>query len=99
MKRASRVLLSPRQRCVSFALIFRPAIVASSAVSVASERLSGVCYIVLIVYIKDVIFLRATLYGLGASHISSIPKCNTTSYKLTLIRYLGPNSFIEFSQR
>ena len=42
-------------------------------------------------YIKDVVFLRATPYDLGAFHILSIPKCNTTSYGLTWVRYLGPN--------
>lgn len=55
------------------------------------SSLSGVCYIVLIVYIRDVVFLRATPYGLGASHILSIPNCNTTSYGLTWVRQLGPN--------
>ena len=42
-------------------------------------------------YVKDVVFLRATPYDLGAFHILSIPKCNTTSYGLTWVRYLGPN--------
>ena len=42
-------------------------------------------------YIKDVVFLRAARYDLGACHILPIPKCNTTSYGLTWVRYLGPN--------
>ena len=42
-------------------------------------------------YIKDVVFLRATPYDLGAFHILSIPKCNTTSYGLTWVRHVGPN--------
>ena len=42
-------------------------------------------------YIKDVVFLRATPYDLGAFHILSISKCNTTSYGLTWVRYLGSN--------
>ena len=42
-------------------------------------------------YIKDFVFLRATPYDLVAFHISSIPKCNTTSYGPTWVRYLGPN--------
>lgn len=42
-------------------------------------------------YIKDVVFLRAAPYDLGACHILPIPKCNTTSYGLTWVRYLGPN--------
>ena len=42
-------------------------------------------------YIKDLFFLRATLYDLRGSRILSLPRCNTTSYGLKSIRYSGPN--------
>lgn len=43
-------------------------------------------------YINDLFSLRVTPYNLRGSHISTIPKSNTTTYGLKTVRYLGPKS-------